>query len=62
MDHNDWRPSVFEFPEADNGISSNPPLVVGAPTRSSSPGEILAWHSNNGSLDDTIREHCGMER
>jgi hypothetical protein len=62
MDRDDWKPSVFDFPEADHGQSSNPPTVIGAPVRLSSPGEILAWHSNDGSLNDTIREYCGIWR
>jgi hypothetical protein len=53
-----WTPSVFEFPEADH--SQNPPTVIGVP-RASSAGEILGWHSEGGSLDDTIREYCGLE-
>jgi hypothetical protein len=33
MDRDDWRPSSFDFPEATHGKSSNPRMVIGAPTR-----------------------------
>jgi hypothetical protein len=58
----EWVSSRFDFPGADHGYDSNPPQVIGAPIRPSSPGEIQAYHAADGSLNDTIREYCGIFR
>ena len=63
MDRDDWRPSSFDFPGSDPWEelkSANGDRRTNA--RSSIPGEILAWHANNGTLDDTVREYCGIWR
>lgn len=59
MNDEHWVPSRLEFPEADHGQSSNPPLLKGH-VQQMSPGEILEYHRNNGSLNDTIRNYCGI--
>ena len=59
QDERDWTPSRFDFPEADHGQSSNPPLLKGHPPKLS-VGEIMEYHRTNGSLDDTVRNYCGV--
>ena len=59
QDGRDWMPTRFDFPEADYGQSSNPPLLQGHPQKMS-VGEIIDYHRKNGSLDDTVRNHCGV--
>jgi hypothetical protein len=53
----EWRPSGFHLPEADNALN---PAHAGRPVSRSSIGEIIEWHTNAGTMDETVREYCGL--